>query len=488
MKTPSGAGSTAREWLLVTDVGSTTTKTLAFKLVEGHWRLASWVQEPTTVEAPDEDVMIGLTRGLQRLSEICGVNFLTKNPNPSGSDRSTWSPNRDVVQTLLASSSAGGGLGILACGATLANSARAAQRVALGAGGVILDIITPDDGRPLFEKFALINSIRPDMILMAGGVDGGNTSFVLELMDLLNAAHPSAKFGKDFRIPIVYAGNADAAPLVTDSAADCFSVKVVPNIQPTLDTEQLAPAREAIQQLFMEHVMAHAPGYDHLIEWVDAPVLPTPGAVSRLLELAAGRLGRKILAVDIGGATTDVYTSGSEGIVRTVAANVGMSYSAPHVLARAGLKAAARWLPEGLDPTGLETWVASKGVYPSLVPHYQEDLAYEHALARAAINLAVGDHFGQRSVDWPGLRGFDVVIGSGGVLSHAPLRSQAASILMDALLPASSVELFVDNLFMMPHLGVMSQISPDDALDVLFRECLVPVGVSAHDRWVEGNM
>jgi len=491
------------EWGLVADVGSTTTKALAFRQQEGTWRLQSWVQEPTTVEAPDEDVMIGLQRAIARLSGMCRVRFLVDGAadlakgQGSGSRDFPLSINRDSVGFFLATSSAGGGLGILACGATLANSARLARRVAMGAGGNVLDVIAPDDGRQRFETFAAVRALRPDMILVAGGVDGGNTSFVLELIDLLNAARPAPKFGRNFRIPLIFAGNKDAAPLVADSASEAFLVHIVPNVQPTLTEENLTPARQAIHELFMTHVMAHAPGYDRLTQWVDAPVLPTPAAVSRILELAAGRLGGSVVAIDIGGATTDVYSSGPGGVVRTVTANAGMSYSAPLVLAEAGSDAISQWLPGGLTTGDLENWVALKGTFPSLVPHYPEDLVLDHALARAAIRLAVRDHVARLEEDnalwhrlarrgrgatgsylrWDGgLSGATLVVGSGGVLSHAPQRVQAAAILVDALLPTGVTELAVDSVFMMPHLGALSQIADNDALELFFSECLVPLG------------
>lgn len=507
------------EWVLVSDVGSTTTKVLAFRETAGRLRLEGWVQEPTTVEAPDEDVMVGLVRALDRLGRALGCTFVAGSPGPPSALAPPFAAaggcipdevhlDRSRVRNFLSSSSAGGGLRILACGATLGHTAAVARRVALGAGGLILDTIAADDGRPLFEKFSLVRSLRPDMILMAGGVDGGNVAFALELMDLLNAARPVGKFGKDFRIPLVFAGNVDAGPLVQDSASDCFMVHVVPNVQPTLDRENPGPARQAIQELFMTHVMAHAPGYDRLAAWVDAPVLPTPGAVSRLLELVARQLRRAVLAVDVGGATTDVYSGTDAGVVRTVAANVGMSYSAPNVLAEVGREAISRWLPEGLGPADVEDWVAAKGVYPCLVPHYPENLLLDHALAREAIRLAVRDHLlhletrpearvaarpprGRAPISWrDGLLGATLVVGSGGVLSHAPSRAQAAGILVDALLPVGVVELAVDSVFMMPHLGVLSQLSEGTALDLFFTQCLVPLGTviaPAGDPGPEGS-
>src|SRR5204863_2012151 len=105
-----------------------------------------------------------------------------------------------------------------------------------------------------------------------------------------------------------------------------FDLKIVANLRPVLEHEHLGPARDAIHDMFLEHVMAHAPGYDKLMTWTDAPIMPTPGAVGNILQTIAKLQKINVIGVDIGGATTDVFSGFEKTFNRTVSANLGMSY------------------------------------------------------------------------------------------------------------------------------------------------------------------
>src|SRR5690606_32558010 len=140
---------------------------------------------------------------------------------------------------------------------------------------------------------------------------------------------------------------------------------VVDNIRPVLERENLGPARDRIHDLFLEHVMAHAPGYDQLIAWTDAPIMPTPGAVGDILQQIAKVRDINVVGVDIGGATTDVFSvfDGQDGepvFNRTVSANLGMSYSISNVCAEAGMPHVLRWVHFDMDERELRNRVKNK--------------------------------------------------------------------------------------------------------------------------------
>ncbi|MGI6163680.1 MAG: glutamate mutase L [Bacillota bacterium] len=180
----------------------------------------------------------------------------------------------------LSTSSAGGGLQVMVFGVMRNVTAESAKKAALGGGAIILDVMTTDDNRSTFLKLESIKKSRPDMIPISGGIDGGNTAFALEIADVLNAAKPRPRFGTGYKIPVIFAGNKDAAPFISDTLSDNFDVRVVDNLRPDFETEVLEPTRQAIREWFISHVMAHAPGYRKLCEWVDSDVVP------RLLQLA----------------------------------------------------------------------------------------------------------------------------------------------------------------------------------------------------------
>jgi len=342
--------------------------------------------------------------------------------------------------------------------------------------------------------------LRPDMILVSGGTDGGDKKKVVEIAELIAPAKPQPRFGSEFTLPIIFAGNKDAVPEIRRTFQAGFDLQVVDNLRPVLEAENLGPARDAIHDMFLEHVMAHAPGYDKLMGLTDAPIMPTPGAVGNILKTIAKLQDINVVGVDIGGATTDVFSVFGETFNRTVSANLGMSYSISNVCAEAGLANVLRWVHiEGMEERELRNRVKNKMIRPTTIPQSQEALIFEQAVAREALRLAyiqhkefattlkgvqqqrtVGDTFtqqtsGQSIVDNMKL---DLLVASGGVLSHAPRMHQTAMMLIDSFEPEGFTTLAKDSIFMMPHLGVLAEVHPKAALQVFERDCLIYLGTN----------
>lgn len=481
------------ERILAADVGSTTTKTVLFERRPLGWALTGKTIAPTTVEAPDLDVMIGLRNALSKLETRTGVKLMegARLISPARGDRG--------IDTFVATSSAGGGLQMLVTGLVKTMTAESAHRAALGAGAVVSDIVSLDDQRTLVERLETIKGIRPDMVLVTGGTDGGNISEVAAIAEYVAMAKPEPRFGKDFRIPVIYAGNVDARSYVADVFGEVMDLSFTDNLRPVLETEVLTPARNEIHRLFLEHVMMRAPGYPTLLSWAGGSVKPTPVAVGEALSAVASARGQDLLGADIGGATTDMFSVIGGRFYRTVSANLGMSYSAANVLAEAGVESVMRWLPWEADERELRNWNSNKMVRPTTLPETLEDLILEHAVAKEALRLSldyhrslvrslkgvrqkrdVGDIFAQTStgatlVD---LMSTGVIVGSGGALSYAPRRSQAAMILLDAFQPEGITDLVVDREFLLPHVGALLDRDAAVARDVLFDQALVSLGTS----------
>jgi len=478
--------------ILATDCGSTTTKAILIELTEDGYRLMTRGEAPTTVEKPFDDVTVGVLNAVTEVQElrgrpILGDNGLVRVPQEDGTG----------VDLYLSTSSAGGGLQMLVAGVVKSMTAESAARAALGAGAIVMDTIASNDQRPTHEQIARIRHLRPDMILLSGGVDGGTTSHVAELAELVGAADPRPRLGASYQLPVVFAGNVDAREAVRVTLADKTALSVVDNLRPTLERENLGPARDCIHELFMEHVMAQAPGYGKLRSWTSAPVMPTPGAVGEIIRTIARQQGLCVMGVDIGGATTDVFSVFDDTFNRTVSANLGMSYSVSNVMASAGLQNVLRWVPFAIDEGELRNRVKNKMVRPTTIPSLVPDLQVEQALAREALRLSLIQHkeFAtelkgvQRSRDISeafdqsasgstivDMMMLDLLVGSGGVLSHAPRRAQAALMLVDAFEPCGITRLAVDSIFMMPQLGVLATVHEQAATQVFERDCLVPLG------------
>src|SRR5207249_3056785 len=245
--------------ILATDCGSTTTKAILIEKQGAEYRLVTRGEAPTTVEAPFDDVTVGVTNAVREVEELSGKQLLE-----GGKVLTERRDERTGTDLYLSTSSAGGGLQMTVAGVMKSMSAESAQRAALGAGAIIMDVIAVDDGREEYQKIERIRSLRPDMLLMAGGTDGGTVSHLVDLAEMVFSADPRPRLGVGVQIPVIYAGNQEAREPVRELIGAQVDLRIEENLRPTLEQENLGPAREAIHELFLEHVMQQAPGYGKL--------------------------------------------------------------------------------------------------------------------------------------------------------------------------------------------------------------------------------
>lgn len=470
--------------VVVTDCGSTTTKARCFKRENGHWKYIGRGEAPTTVEAPIADVTIGVKNSLMELEEAIGRSL--------------------GDYKYLSTSSAGGGLQMIVMGGVKKISLQSAERAALGAGAIILDSFSADDLRDDHERISSIRHLKPDIVLIAGGTDGGASYFPIYNAEILRGANPKPRFGDSLKVPVVYAGNNQVTPEIEKLLADLCDIHLVENVRPVLESERVEEARDTIHELFLSHVMSHSPGYKKLMSMVDSPILPTPTAVGNIIKKYSETHNKSCLCVDIGGATTDIFSMfrGKEGFSfnRTVSANFGMSYSIAYVLLEAGLGNVTRWLP--VEVKDVRNRIRNKMIRPTTLPQALEELWIEQAMCREALRLSfdhhkslavslsgitrrrtIGDLFKQEEEMLVDLMKLDCVIGSGGVISHAPNRKFAALMLLDGFSLEGVTELFVDDSFLLPHLGVFAEFSEQGAFEILENDCLKPIGTAVVPRF-----
>jgi uncharacterized protein (TIGR01319 family) len=349
------------------------------------------------------------------------------------------------------------------------------------------------------------------MIVIAGGVDGGATTPVVAMAELIKAAGPKARLGLGYKLPIIYSGNKAVRGKVKSLFSDDFSLTIVDNIRPVLEVENSEPTRNAIHGLFMEHVMSHAPGYDKLMKWTPVPIMPTPAGEGTMFQVVAKSYNANVIGVGLGGATTNIYSIYGGKFVRTVSANLGMSYSICNVLKSTGIENIMRWLPFEVDEVDVRNRLRNKMIRPTTIPQTLEDLIIEHAVAREALRLGFEHHKLlarplrgiQRQRDYSDLfeqktytetyidmLNVDWVAGTGGLLSHAPNRSQSALMLMDGFQPEGVTKLAQDSVFMIPHLGVLSTVYPNISMEIFEKDCLVRIGtcIAAREPIEKGKM
>jgi len=473
------------------DIGSTTVKAALLQKQDGKWAVKATSSAPTTVDAPYEDVAVGVREAILRLETATGRTLLS-NGGPlfaAGADAGS--------DAIMVASSAGGGCQMMVMGVMKELTAESAHRAALGGGALVLDVVSVDDGRTVAERIELLREMRPDALLVSGGTDGGNVSHVVALGELVRAAAPSPRFGENMRTPVIYAANMDARGQFLETVGDAFDVRFVDNLRPSMEREVTGPAREEIMRVFLEHVTHQAPGYDVIHRWAGGFIRPTPSAIGTVLERFAQAHGINVLAVDVGGATTDVFSVMDGVFNRTVSAGTGVGYAMGWGKG-IDFEGIAKWVPVEMPPGKFKNWVANKMLNPSAIPETVDELILEHSLARYAMATALADHHklavelkgvqkrrgvgdvfdqirtGQRRVQ---MTRVDALIATGGPLVRVPRPSQALAMLMDGIQPEGITEVYLDSRSILPMAGLIEELEEQKGLS-LMESCLLPLGTA----------
>jgi uncharacterized protein (TIGR01319 family) len=353
-----------------------------------------------------------------------------------------------TADEVLACSSAGGGLRLAVVGQERLISAEAGYRVALSAGAKVVYVSAGElDGAGI----RALRAAEPEVVLLVGGTDGGDRKVLL---------HNARKLARNrIRPPIVLAGNKEAQPEALSLLAD-RTVVATANVLPDVGELAPGPARSAIRQVFLSHViggkgLSRGPAFRQLVRAV------TPDAVLAGVSQLAGE--DAVLVVDVGGATTDVYSAVSIQDVeeravalpddrRTVEGDIGMRWSAPGILAEAAAERLA-----GFE--GLQEFAERRAKDVDFIPDSPEESRVDLQLAGLAAILAVRRHL--RMVEGRlGPRGAGLLVLSGGVFRHAPDVSQVVEQLRaDPLLrPAiRSARIVVDRDYVLAPAGLLAE-------------------------------
>lgn len=452
--------------VLLIDFGSTYTKITAVD-VEGETILGT-ASSYTTIET---DINDGLHNALSRLERDCG--------------------KLDFAETY-ACSSAAGGLRMVTSGLVPELTSEAARLASLGAGAKVIQVysfqLTEDD----LEE---IQRIKPDIFLLVGGTDGGNTECILHNAQMLATISPA--------FPIVIAGNRTAARQCARILEGC-TVHVCDNVMPKFGVLNIEPTQKQIREIFL-HRIIQAKGLSSAARLLDDIMMPTPSAVLQAMTLLAqgceGESGiGDLIAVDVGGATTDVYSI-ADGMPRqmntvykglpepyakrTVEGDIGMRYSIHGIVEAAGIQSVAQL--SGLSAARAQELVDYLGTHTDVVPGDDPELeALDYALASLAIETAVSRHAGTMEETYTmmgqtfvqsgkNLTEVRQVIVTGGSLIHTKRTAAiAAHALFDPTHPASlrpkQAAIRVDRSYIIAAMGLLSSHYPQTALRILKKE------------------
>lgn len=456
---------------LLVDFGSTYTKIRAVDLLD--WQLLATAQSPSTV---GKDIRVGLQTALQDIERHIPANT-------------------EIVYRL-ASSSAAGGLRMVTIGLVQDLSAEAARRAALGAGARLVKTFS---NRLTFSDLQELEKEDPDIILLAGGTDGGNREVILYNAQALSKT--------SLQCPIIYAGNRSAADEAM-SHLETKAVALAENVMPELNVLNVDSAREVIRAIFIERII-QAKGIDQVREIIDGILMPTPAAVLEGARLIADGFGSRfglgsIVIVDPGGATTDVHSicTGEPTqpnilqrglpeprIKRTVEGDLGIRINASSLAEQIGWSqlATITEVPEKKIKQVVETFVN----YPELLAQDRTAALIESSLTRMAVRIAVSRHAGHIETVYTSmgptavqygkdLSEVSAVIGTGGPIAHCSkpkhiLQCACADMGYQqsnngiALIPRKP-RLYVDANYILFAVGLLSTIDPGGATDFGIRQ------------------
>ncbi len=475
-----------KEAYLVADIGESKTRVILLQRENGAYRLKGTAEAETTLDTPELDVTAGLRKATKALEKDGETSLIGKN-GPEGA-------------RLLCSSGNGGGLYMMVAGVTSLISGESAQRAALGAGARLIGVFSRDDPRPEYRLVENMRETKPDLFLLAGGTDGGAVEQVKDMAATVRSADIKPRFGDDYRLPVIYAGNVEARAAVTGTLTDVYATRDVENVRPDIERENLGPVREAIYDSYMEHVIAHSPGYGRLAAWVARPILPTQAAIGNMLYAYAERRHINLLAVNVGGSTTDTYSVYRGVFNRSLDAEAGLTYGAMNVLKTVGVEGIAKWLPEAMDERSIRNMVGNLMLQTHAAAS-EEERKITRALAREAIRLSVEGHkeyasrlkgttitrtvadMFMQDVDstYLDLGDTQVIVGMGPAFRDHPAHS--AALLLDSLQPLYTTELYVDEPGLTPHAGMLLEDAPEAAHNLYTGEalkrlatCICPAG------------
>lgn len=452
--------------ILLIDFGSTYTKLTAVD-VEGE-RILGTAASYTTVQT---DINDGLEKGMKLLEEKIGkVDF----------------------EETYACSSAAGGLRMVASGLVPELTSEAAKLASLGAGAKIVGLysfqLTEDD----LEE---INALQPDIFLLVGGTDGGNTACILHNAEML--AHLEPKF------PVVIAGNRSAARQC-QRLLSAFETYICPNVMPKFGTLNIEPTQKQIREIFLNRII-QAKGLSKATGLLSDIMMPTPSAVLQAMELlsqgceAESGIG-DLIAVDVGGATTDIYSIADgmpegmntvyKGLMepfskRTVEGDIGMRYSVKGILEAAGPQRIGEIA--GIKPERVEELVTWLREHTDSVPNGNEELErLDYALAAMAIETAVTRHAGTMEETYTmmgltyvqsgkNLTHVKQIVVTGGSLIHTKRTEEIAKYALFSpnqpmSLRPKEASVWVDRTYILAAMGLIAGRYPQQALRIMKKE------------------
>jgi hypothetical protein len=465
------------EIILAIDVGSVNTRASLFDVVDGRYRLIATSEVSSTAGPPLFDIGEGVRLAMDRVQNITGRR-LTDETEVLIYPSTGFGAGVDLF---VSSISAGPKVKTILAGLMPGVSMTSAHRLAESAYLDVVGEITLIDERRTEEQIDLIVSHRPDMILIVGGTDGGASDPLFKVIELVRLAVSLIPDGQ--RPRIVYSGNRNLGALVVDRLSGVANVNVTPNIRPSLEVEELGPARLRLAETLFEIRSSRITGYEELKQWSGGGLIPTAEAFGRLIRYL-GKIydpDKGVLGVDLGSSQVTIAAAFEGELNLSVNSHLGVGSSIKGLLEEDDLFKVLRWLPHEATSSLVKDYIQNKAIHQGSIPATVEELHLELAIARQLIRQSL---FSARQT-WPAgldtrstllLPPVEPIVAGGATLARVPRHAYTALVLLDALQPTGVTTLVMDPYAISSSLGAMAGYLPLATVQLLEAGILVNIG------------
>lgn len=466
--------------ILVADVGAVATKVGLIDLVAGEYRLVGATRTQSTCDAPQDDVMLGVRQGIMQLEALTGRRLLD-------SKNTLIKPTRldgDGTDAFVAVTSAALPLHTVVIGLSRDYSVLSAQRAVNSTFAVVDHTIAVDeesgrwgttasDGRAggpsaAVEKLA---SLKPDLVVMVGGIDGGAVAPLREMANIVAAV--GAALDESQRPLVIFAGNNQARGDVAERIGGLMPVRMVDNVLPELDQLNSAPLQAEIEAVYRERQIEHIPGFEKLAAWTDKGIMTTADSYTRVAEYLARKYQLRVLAIDLGAAATTLIRSDGTHNKRAILEELSVGYGLQDLLDRTGLDQILRWLPTPFQPAEVHAQLLNQAIHPAATPTRWQDLTALNAAGREILTQSARVWRDEANLT---LSDSDLILLSGAPIARGSKPTALLLMLLDALDAQGIFSVAADSGGLLPAMGAVAAINPEAAAQALENDCLVTWG------------
>lgn len=463
--------------MLVVDIGSVHTRAMLFDLVDGRYRFLAAGVAPTTAGAPYQDVGEGLRLAIDQLQEITGRTLVDTSEQliiPAALDG-------NGVDTVAATISAGPPIKAVAVGLLDDVSLDSVRRLATTTYCGQVETISLTDRRKPEVHIDAILRLRPDMILVGGGTEGGASRAVMKLLESVGLA--CYLLPEEQRPELLFAGNSALQEQVKQALRAVANPHFAPNVRPALEVEQLDPAQAVLGDIFTCIRSRQIKGVSELDSLAGGGLMSTAAAFGRLIRFLSKAHATKkgVLGLDVGASATSVAAAFHGEMVLGVYPEYGLGSCLPEMLSTVPLAEILNWLPLDAPPDYVMDYLYTKSLYPASVPATPEDLAIELALARVAVRAALKRTAASFPAGVPSpapgvMPWFEPLVVSGSVFTGAPSLGQAMLAVLDGVQPTGATTVVLDQNHVAAALGAAAAVNPILAVQVLDTNAFINLG------------